>query len=110
MGLNVRKTKVIILFLSGFLTAVITAYTGPIAFLGLAVPHLARNIFRNSNHVVLVPASVLLGAALALFCNLVARLPGFDTSLPINAVTSLIGAPIVVWIIIKRQHLYTTSN
>ena len=110
LGLNVRRTKVIILFLSGFLTAVITAYTGPIAFLGLAVPHLARNIFRNSNHIVLVPASVLLGAALALFCNLVARLPGFDTSLPINAVTSLIGAPIVVWIIMKRQHLYTSSN
>lgn len=110
LGLNVKMNQVVLLVVSGFLTAVITAFSGPIAFLGLAVPHLARNIFRSSDHKILIPASIVTGASLALFCNLIARLPGFDGNLPINSVTSLIGAPIVVWVILKRQHLYTGTS
>ncbi len=102
LGLNVRWFRTIVLFLSGYLTAVTTAYTGPIAFLGLAVPHLSRNLFKTSNHGILLPASMLIGAILALFCNLIARLPGFDGSLPINSITALIGAPVVVYILVKR--------
>jgi len=82
-----------------------TAFAGPIAFLGLAIPHIARNFFNTSNHRILLPAVVVLGALVALFCNLVAKLPGYDTSLPINAVTSMIGAPIVIWVIVKRARI-----
>lgn len=109
LGLNVKKNQMLTLLVSGFLTAVITAYAGPIAFLGLAVPHLARNLFRSSDHKVLIPASIVTGASLALLCNLIARLPGFDVNLPVSSVTSLIGAPIVIWIILKRQNPYSGS-
>ncbi|HMM10859.1 MAG TPA: iron ABC transporter permease [Bacteroidales bacterium] len=102
LGLRIRPFRTLVLLLTGYLTAVTTAYTGPIAFLGLAVPHLARNLFKTSNHGILVPASMLIGAGLALTCNLIARLPGFDGSLPINAVTALIGAPVVVYVLVKR--------
>jgi iron complex transport system permease protein len=109
LGLNVKRSQLFILLVSGYLTAVITAYAGPIAFIGLAVPHLARNIFRDSNHHLLLPAVMVIGASLALFCNLIARLPGFESSLPVNAVTSLIGAPIVIWVIVKKKHLYSSE-
>ncbi|MCF6171240.1 MAG: iron ABC transporter permease [Bacteroidales bacterium] len=102
VGVNTRRTQLILLLVAGLLTALATAFTGPIAFVGLAVPHLARSFYRSSNHGVLLPAVILMGAVLTLFCNLIAKLPGYDTSLPINAVTSLIGAPIVVWVIVKR--------
>ncbi|MBS4059067.1 MAG: iron ABC transporter permease [Bacteroidetes bacterium] len=109
LGLNVKHYQTILLLVAGFLTAVITAYAGPIAFIGLAVPHLARNLFRSSDHKILIPSTIIIGAALALFCNLIARLPGFEGSLPVNSITSLIGAPVVVWIILKRQQLYSRS-
>ena len=102
VGVNTRRTQFILILVAGFLTALATAFTGPIAFVGLAVPHLARSFYRTSNHGVLLPAVILMGGVLTLFCNLIAKLPGYDTSLPINAVTSLIGAPIVVWVIVKR--------
>ena len=92
-----------LILISGILIALGTAFTGPIAFIGLAVPHLARTFFNTSNHRVLLPAVLLIGAALSLLCNLIARLPGWDSSLPINAVTSVIGAPIVIWVIIKGR-------
>lgn len=110
LGLDVKKTQLVLLLTSGFLTAVITAYTGPIAFLGLAVPHLARNLFKTSDHRKLLPASIVLGALLALFCNLIARLPGFDGSLPINSITALIGAPVVLYVIINRKQIYTSGQ
>lgn len=103
LGVRVGGTRLLLILLTGVLTATVTAYCGPIAFLGLAVPHLSRNLFRTSDHMVNVPGTILSGALLALICNLIARLPGFDGALPINAITSLIGAPVVVWIIIKRQ-------
>nr|HPR58450.1 iron chelate uptake ABC transporter family permease subunit [Bacteroidales bacterium] len=103
LGLNTRSVQILVILLTGFLIALITAFCGPIAFLGLAVPHLARILFRSSDHRIVFPATILTGALLALICNIIARLPGFDSALPINAVTSLIGAPVVIWLILKRN-------
>ncbi|MCW3807084.1 iron ABC transporter permease [Plebeiibacterium marinum] len=105
LGLNIKRSRLGILVVTGILTATVTAFCGPIAFLGLAVPHLCKGLFKTADHSVLIPAVMMLGAALALFCNVIARLPGFDGALPINAVTSLIGAPIVVSVILKRRNL-----
>jgi len=107
LGVNVKKSRFFILLITGFLTAVITAFCGPVAFLGLAVPHITKGILHTSNQRILVPAVMLSGAALALLCNLIARLPGFDGALPINAVTGIIGAPIVIWAILKKGGGYT---
>ena len=103
LGVNIRRSSMLIILASGFLTALITAFCGPIAFLGLAVPHIARFFFRSSDHKLLIPATAFLGMDLALFCNLIARLPSFEGNLPINSVTALIGAPIVLWVIFHRQ-------
>ncbi len=105
LGLNIKRTRLYILFCTGMLTAAITAFCGPIAFLGLAVPHLTKGLFRTSDQKVLMPAVILAGAILALFCNVIARLPGFEGALPINVVTGLIGAPIVISVIIKRRRM-----
>ena len=79
------------------------SYCGPIMFIGLAVPHLARAIFRSSDHRVLMPATVLIGATLALACNLIARMPGFEGALPLNSVTALIGAPVVASVLFRKR-------
>ena len=105
VGVNTGRLQTVAILIAGFLIALSTAFTGPIAFVGLAVPHLARSFYRTSNHRVLMPAIILMGGILTLLCNLIARLPGYDTSLPINAVTSVIGAPIVIWVIVKRGRL-----
>ncbi len=105
LGLNIKRSRFFILVITGLLTATITAFCGPIAFLGLAVPHLCKGLFKTADHSILMPAVMLLGAILALFCNVIARLPGFEGALPINAVTSLIGAPIVVSVILKKKNL-----
>jgi iron complex transport system permease protein len=103
MGVNVKQTRIIIILIAGLLIGVITAWCGPIAFLGIAVPHLARNILKSSKHFQVMIFTLLLGASLAIVCDIIARLPGLDQTLPINAITSFIGAPIVVWIIFKRK-------
>lgn len=103
LGLNIKKARLQVIACSGVLVAIVTAYCGPITFLGLAVPHLCRGIFRTSDHRVLMPASLLAGAALALLCNLVARMPGFEGALPVNSVTSLVGAPVVVSVLFKKR-------
>lgn len=103
LGLNVGRSRMLIILNSGVLCAVVTAYCGPIAFLGLAVPHLSRGIFGTSEHRVLLPATLLMGALLALFCNVVARVPGFEGALPVNSVTALVGAPVVCWVLFKRK-------
>ena len=108
LGVNIRRSSMLIILVSGFLTAIITAFCGPIAFLGLAVPHIARFLFRSSDHKLLIPATAFLGMDLALFCNLIARLPSFEGNLPINSVTALIGAPIVLWVIFHRQRFTQT--
>ena len=103
LGVNIKRSSMLIILVSGFLTALITAFCGPIAFLGLAVPHIARFLFKSSDHKLLIPATAFIGMDLALFCNLIARLPSFEGNLPINSVTALIGAPIVLWVIFHRQ-------
>ena len=103
LGVNIRRSSMLIILVSGFLTALITAFCGPIAFLGLAVPHIARFLFRSSDHKLLIPSTAFIGMDLALFCNLIARLPSFEGNLPINSVTALVGAPIVLWVIFHRQ-------
>ena len=102
IGINLKRTQMLLIVISGILISLATVFTGPIAFIGLAIPHLARNFFNTSNHRILIPAVVLLGMSLSLLCNLIAKLPGLDTSLPINAVTAMIGAPVIIWVIIKR--------
>jgi iron complex transport system permease protein len=103
LGLNVRRARLLVIAASGVLVAIVTAYCGPVMFLGLAVPHLCRGIFATSDHRTLIPSSMLCGAALALICNLVARMPGFDGMLPVNSVTALIGAPVVMWVLFRRR-------
>lgn len=108
LGLNVKQARFLVISSSGILVAIVTAYCGPIMFIGLAVPHLCRAIFHSSNHRVLMPASLLMGAALALFCNLVARMPGFEGALPVNSVTALVGAPVVASVLFsKRKHEFS---
>lgn len=103
LGQNIKSTRIWTIISSCSITAVVTAYCGPIIFLGLAVPHLCRMIFVTSDHRVLMPAVTLVGAVLALLCNLIARMPGVEGALPINSVTALIGAPIVLWVIFERR-------
>ncbi len=103
LGLNIRRARLLVIVCSGVLVAIVTAYCGPIMFIGLAVPHLARAIFRTSDHRVLVPATALCGAALALVCNFIARMPGFEGALPVNSVTALVGAPVIAAVIFSRH-------
>ena len=103
LGLNIKRARLQVIACSGVLVAIVTAYCGPITFLGLAVPHLCRGIFRTSDHRILMPASLLAGAAMALLCNLIARMPGFEGALPVNSVTALVGAPVVVSVLFKKR-------
>ena len=103
LGLNINRARVWVITCAGVLTAIVTAYCGPIIFLGLAVPHLCRAIFQTSDHRVLMPASMLVGASLALLCNLIARLPGFEGALPVNSVTALVGAPVVASVLFRKR-------
>lgn len=103
LGLNVKRARLYTILSSCLLTAITTAYCGPIVFLGLAVPHLCRAIFQTSDHRILMPAVTLTGSSLALLCNLIARMPGFEGALPINSVTALIGAPIVISVLFRKR-------
>ena len=105
MGLNITKSRYIIIFATSVLAGSITAFAGPIAFIGLAVPHLAKLLFKTSNHKVLFGATLLVGSIIMLFCDTVSQMPGFDFTLPINAITSIIGAPIVIWLIIRKKSI-----
>ena len=104
LGLNIRRSRLLVILSSGVLVAIVTAYCGPIMFIGLAVPHLARALFRSSDHRVLMPATALCGAALALFCNLIARMPGFEGVLPVNSVTALVGAPVIAAVLFRKRN------
>ena len=102
LGINIRQIRNLLLVTVGLLTAVTTAFCGPISFIGLAIPHISRLLFRTDNHQILLPGTVLTGAVIALFCNLVCYLPGELGIIPLNAVTPLIGAPIIIYVIVKR--------
>lgn len=102
LGINVRRTRTLLLFYTGLLTATSTAFCGPIAFVGLAVPHIARLILGTADHRRLLPATLLTGACLALLCNLLSTLPA-DSLIPINVITPVLGAPVVIWVIMRMK-------
>ncbi len=103
LGVNVRRTRLLLLLSTGLLVAVTTAYCGPINFIGLAVPHMARLLLRTDNHRVLMPTTMLCGGLIALLCNLISTLPGDNGLLPLNAITPFIGAPIIIYVIVSRR-------
>lgn len=103
LGLNVKRARMWIIASAGTLTAIVTAYCGPIMFIGLAVPHIARGLFRTGDHRILLPATALCGTSLALLCNIISRIPSNNGVLPINSVTALIGAPIALYVLLKRK-------
>ncbi|WKV12857.1 iron ABC transporter permease [Marivirga harenae] len=105
MGLKVQFVRLLLVVSTSILAGIVTAFCGPIAFLGLAVPHISRILFKTSNHFILIPATLLIGACLLLICDLIAQVPNYDLILPINAVTSLFGAPVVIWLILKRKNI-----
>ncbi len=105
LGLNYKKTRFIIIFSTSILAGSITAYAGPIAFIGLAVPHIAKLVFQTSNHSVLFWSTILFGAIIMLICDSISQIPGSDLMLPINAVTSIFGAPIVIWLLIRKRKM-----
>lgn len=105
LGLNLKRSRLIIIIATSLLAGTITAFAGPIAFIGLAIPHLTRQIFNTSNHKTLLPAVFLLGAIVMLICDCIAQLPTSDYTLPINAITSLIGAPVVIWLLVRKQKM-----
>ena len=103
LGVSTRQLRNILLVVVGLLTAITTAFCGPISFIGLAIPHIARLLFRSENHQVLLPGTVLSGAAIALLCNFICYLPGESGIIPLNAVTPLIGAPVIIYVIVQRR-------
>ena len=103
VGINHTKSRNSILLVTSVLTGITTAFAGPIAFVGLAIPHLARLVFTTSNHKILIPASLLIGAIVLLLCDCIAQLPNSEFTLPINAITSLFGAPIVIWLLVRGR-------
>jgi iron complex transport system permease protein len=105
LGVSIKATRNKLLLLSGILTAIVTAFCGPIGFLGLIVPHIARLALRSSNHIVLLPATALAGAVIALLCNLISVLPASWGVIPINAITPVIGVPIIIYIIVNRKKI-----
>lgn len=103
LGLNIKRARLLVITASGALVALVTAFCGPVIFLGLAVPHLCRTLFQTSDHRILMPTSGLVGSGMALLCNLIARLPGFEGALPINSITALIGAPVVISVLFSKH-------
>ena len=105
MGINMRLTKFGIILTTSILAGTITAFCGPIAFIGVALPHLARLLYQTSDHRKLFPLILLLGAIVMLICDTIAQLPGSQQTLPINAITAIVGAPVIVWIILRKKKL-----
>lgn len=103
LGVSLKTSRIIIFLSTSLLAGTITAFCGPIGFIGIAVPHICRVIFKTANHLVLVPAVILTGSTVMLFSDIVSQLPGMQTTLPVNSVTALIGIPIIVWMIVKNR-------
>ena len=103
LGINIRRTRILLLLSTGLLVAITTAYCGPISCIGLAVPHLARLMLGTGNHRILVPSTLLIGGFIALLCNLISILPGDHGMLPLNAITPIIGAPIIIYVILNQR-------
>jgi iron complex transport system permease protein len=109
LGVNIRHTRFMVFLSTSILSGSITAFCGPIAFVGIAVPHLARMLFRSANHYVLLPASMLLGAILMLMADILSQMPGSGVLLPVNSVTALLGIPVVIWVILYNRRLVNIS-
>lgn len=105
LGLHVKKTRFQIILITGILTGTVTAFCGPIAFVGIAVPHIVRMLFKTNNHFILIPACILCGITVMLFCDIISKMPGSNFILPVNSITALLGAPFVIFIVIKNQQL-----
>ena len=105
LGLNIKKSRRLIILATSILAGSITAFAGPIAFIGLAVPHVAKLIFQTSNHRILFWSTVLFGAIIMLFCDMVSQMPGCNFTLPINAITSIVGAPVVIWLLVRKKSI-----
>ncbi|MEP3838443.1 MAG: iron ABC transporter permease [Algibacter sp.] len=105
LGLNIKRSRLTIIIATSLLAGTITAFTGPIAFIGLAIPHLTRQVFNTSNHKILLPAVFLFGAIVMLICDSIAQLPYSDLTLPINAITALIGAPVIIWLLVSKRKM-----
>ncbi|WP_299556222.1 iron ABC transporter permease [Seonamhaeicola sp.] len=105
LGLNIKRSRLSIIVATSLLAGTITAFAGPIAFIGLAIPHMTRQIFNTSNNKILLPAVFLFGAIIMLICDTIAQLPNSDYTLPINAITSLIGAPVVIWLLVRKRKM-----
>tara|TARA_R110002049_G_scaffold3795_3_gene27510 strand:+ start:43823 stop:44851 length:1029 start_codon:yes stop_codon:yes gene_type:complete len=105
LGLNIKQSRLIIIAATSLLAGTITAFAGPIAFIGLAIPHITRQVFNTSNHKILLPAVFLFGAIIMLVCDSIAQLPNSDYTLPINAITSLVGAPVVIWLLVRKRKM-----
>lgn len=105
IGMNVKQMRVLIIIITAIITGVVTAFTGPIAFVGVVVPHFARSFFGTVNHRTIIPATLLLGSILLISCDIISQIPLANRTLPINAVTALFGAPMIVWIVLRRKKL-----
>ena len=105
MGLHIKRTTLIVILATSILAGSVTAFAGPIAFVGLAVPHLVRQFFTTANHLVLIPAVLICGSILMLVCDTIAQLPFSAYTLPINAISSLVGAPVVIWLLVRKRKL-----
>jgi len=105
IGVHLKKSRYLILIATGLLAGSVTAFAGPIAFIGLAVPHLTKQIFNTTDHKILLPAVLLYGAVLLLICDTIAQLPSSAYVLPINAITSIIGAPVVIWLLVRKRKM-----
>ncbi len=105
LGLNIKRSRLAIIISTSLLAGTITAFAGPIAFIGLAIPHLTRQVFNTSNHKILLPAVFLFGAIVMLICDSIAQIPNSDYTLPINAITSLVGAPVVIWLLVRKRKM-----
>ena len=105
LGLNIKKIRLLIIINTAILAGTVTAFCGPIAFFGVALPHLTRMLFNTSNHLLLTPLIILFGSALMLIFDFIAQLPGMEATLPINAVTALFGAPFVIYILLRKKNL-----
>ena len=105
LGLNIKHSRLVIIVATSLLAGTITAFAGPIAFIGLAIPHITKQVFNTSNHKILLPAVFLFGAIIMLICDSIAQLPNSDFTIPINAITSLVGAPIVIWLLVRKRKM-----
>ncbi len=105
LGLNLKQSRLVLILATSLIAGTITAFAGPIAFIGLAIPHLTRQVFKTSNHKILLPAVFLLGAIVMLICDSIAQIPGSDYTLPINAITALVGAPVVIWLLVRQRKM-----